>query len=357
MTITNTSMQRALAAKLVVTGHLDTAAETILYAWTTAWDELVSAWREALDELIASAISQPSGWPSPQQIVRSAKASKALEYARNALNDLSVSTGAFIVDGLDDLVKQAWGWERLISWSQLPPNAHITWRHDPHSVEAIVRRTTERIESLLAVLPDEQVAVMRRALIRGVATGLNPREAADIMMRRTRDAFLGGRARAETIARTEMIDAWREGARQSRLANRDVLKGWRWTATLSSRTCPACLVMDGTIHDLDEKGPEGHQNCRCTAAPVTKSWAELGFTDIPEPEENYPTGRQWYNQQPQHVQKKIMGRKRWDDLNSGRLKWEDIPVVKHSSGWRDSIVTRPRGAQPSTNPGAAGGIR
>ena len=87
------------------------------------------------------------------------------------------------------------------------------------------------------------------------------------------------------IARTEMLDANREAALETRKTNNDILECWEWWAQLdSSRTCISCIAQHGTRHPADEPGPLDHHQGRCVAVPATKSWRELGF-DIDEPDE------------------------------------------------------------------------
>ena len=100
--------------------------------------------------------------------------------------------------------------------------------------------------------------------------------------------------------------------------------------------------MDGTVSDLDEPGPLGHQNCRCTAVPITKTWADLGFTDIPEPDvDEPPTGREWFDKQPEKVQRQIMGPKRLSLYQQNKIGWDDMHTIRRTPYWRDSIGVKP----------------
>src|SRR5579872_2469598 len=62
--------------------------------------------------------------------------------------------------------------------------------------------------------------------------------------------------RAQTIARTEMLNAYRDSNLATFQANSDVVSGWVWTADLSARSCPACIFMNGSVHGLDEEMDE-----------------------------------------------------------------------------------------------------
>lgn len=87
---------------------------------------------------------------------------------------------------------------------------------------------------------------------------------------------VGNEARAELIARTEVMTAANEGQRE----------GWRqavesglladdarvaWIATGDASVCPICDELDGQVRDMDGQypdpggdGPPQHPRCRCT---------------------------------------------------------------------------------------------
>jgi hypothetical protein len=210
-------------------------------------------------------------------------------------------------------------------------------------IDAIVRRTAEQINARHWPLADEATERMKRELVRGVVVGDNPRDAAARMVRNLEGEFNGGLARALNLARTEIIAAHREAAQIGQERHEDVLDGWVWMCELNAsrgRTCPACLALHGTVHPLSEPGPKGHQQCRCSRAPKTKSWADLGFDDIDEPDDLVPDGRALFDSLPEAEQVEIMGRRRLALLRSGDITWEDLPELRTTSGWRDSWGTR-----------------
>jgi SPP1 gp7 family putative phage head morphogenesis protein len=256
------------------------------------------------------------------------------------LEELGVQSGVHIVQGLPDLIAgQELALARIIA-SQVPDTFTIDWsRVSDAQLEAIVKRSTQQITSTLRPLPAEVYAGMKAELIRGVVTGTNPNQVARIMMKRFGTRFEGGLWRARTIARTEMLSATRDAALASRQENRAVLSGWRWLCSLSSRTCPACLSMNGRTFEIDEPGPDDHQNGRCTAVPVAKSWRELGI-DADEPESQFPDAQAWFKAQTAQTQQQIMGKARLDALNSGKLDWGNLAVKRSNPGWRDSYHPR-----------------
>lgn len=119
----------------------------------------------------------------------------------------------------------------------------------------------------------------RSLLLTGLATGVNPR----VTSREIRKLFDAERHRIDTIVRTETLRAAREGARKNMLNNADVVKGWQWYSRRDKRTCAVCFAQHGTMYELKTKMAT-HPNCRCMMVPVTKTWEELGFRNIPNPE-------------------------------------------------------------------------
>ena len=182
---------------------------------------------------------------------------------------------------------------------------------------------------------------MRRELIRGVAAGSNPRETARRMVKRAEGGFNGGLTRAMTIARTEMLDAHRQAAQHGQDRHTDVLTGWVWLCHLGPRTCPACLVHHGTVHTADEAGPHGHQCCRCSRMPKSKSWADLGFDGLDDPGDDVPDARAWFDAQPESVQLQIMGPERLRLLTAGKVSWADLAQLRRTRGWRDAWHVTP----------------
>ena len=132
------------------------------------------------------------------------------------------------------------------------------------------------------------------------------------------------------------MDAYRNAARESWKANEDILGGWQWVAELGPRTCRACVALHGQIFPLSERGPDDHPNGRCTGAPVTKTWAELGFRDIPETrmEIGAGAGENWLRRQPLNVQQHILGQRGQAAWAAGQWPSTEWAAHKDSTTWR-----------------------
>lgn len=339
MSINRRTLEEARRARIAIDRSVDATTRELVIAWGRAWGETVDAYAEAIDDLIKVGDGK---WPPRYKINRAQRAQRALALAARELDQLGKQAGVTISRRLSDLVHQAVRWEQMIARTQLPPGedftgARLSWTEpDEDAIRSMVKRSTTTIENQLNPLSRDAQQVMKRELIRGTVIGDNPRVAARRMIERTEGAFNGGLARANNIARTEMLDAYRSSALETRKRNRSVLRGWTWMATLDHRTCGSCLAQHGSFHPVGEPGPLDHQQGRCTAITVTKTWADLGF-DAPEPAPvNLPDAEAWFNAQPVAVQRSILGPTRLELYRNGQLSFSDLSKRKRNPNWRSS---------------------
>lgn len=319
--------------------HVDQAVNELLRQWVRCWDEIADEWQAAVADIIAA--KAEGGQPSWHQIRRLRRVVRAMDLTATQLDRLAEQAQVQIVGALPAIVQDAARGEAMLIAAQLPvliPG----WDHvDPDAMAAIVRRATQRITKLTRPLKADTLDAIRSVLIRGVAAGTAPRVQARQMVARVNDRFELGYYRAENIARTEMLDAHRQAALKQRVANRDVLQGWRWVCHPSERTCRACLSKHGVMYDVAEPGPDGHPRCRCTAEPVTKTWRDLGIdlddTDRHEPE----TGEQWLRRQPGPVQDLVLTKAGAAAWRRGDWPASDWAVTKKEKGWRRAVYAAP----------------
>ncbi|MGN6413798.1 phage minor head protein [Flexivirga sp.] len=338
MAVSRETLRLANGLRIAILATLDATDAAILRAWGSAWDELAHEWDAAISDLVAA--SKDGKWPSAAKIRRAKRAQNALAVTREALVELGKQLPITVAEALPKTTQEAADWQRRLASSQLPAGAKDLAMVDPDALAAIVKRTTEQVTSLSRPLSVQAEAAMRAALIRGVAVGDNPRTVGADMLRRVQGGFDGGRARATMIARTEMLDAHRAASLAQNKANADVLTGWEWLSALDKRTCPACWAQHGTFHRIDERGPDGHQQCRCTRLPATQSWKDLGF-NIEEPDSLMPSAQDVFNSMPREDQLAVMGKTRLDLLDSGSVDWSDLAVKRENPGWRPSWVPTP----------------
>lgn len=190
--------------------------------------------------------------------------------------------------------------------------------------------------TLLAGLGARAQAEAREKLIEGVALGLGTRE----IGRNLRTAFGGNGIRSLLVARTEVIRSYRDAALSTYRRNPEVIQGWYWIASLGPRTCPVCIARHGSFHPLDEEFAS-HPSCRCSPAPATKSWADLGFPDLDETRIEPETGEEWFARQDPLTQKRILGPGKFRLYEDGELRLDDLVGEKVSPIWGKTLVERP----------------
>ena len=310
-----------------VSRMLDQISDEVLATWVRAWSDIEA-------ELLRD-------WPD-SRIMQRRRLEQARRMAAARIIEAVEATGVTLTARARAMIERGmWEQPELIA-AQMPPQLHATLIRPPGvEVDLMVARVQQQITARTYELSAEATQAMNRALVLGVAKGENPRDTARRMVEQARGAFNGGLNRAQVIARTEMIDAHRDAAEASQNANADVLAGWEWHAQLGPRTCPSCIAQHGRLHDLDEPGPLDHQQGRCARVPVTKTWAELGFPGIEEPRPRTQTGQEWFEQQPESVQRSILGPKRYEAWLEGDYPPEAWSVRKTTDGWRDSFHVGP----------------
>jgi uncharacterized protein with gpF-like domain len=174
--------------------------------------------------------------------------------------------------------------------------------------------------------------------VRGVAAGDNGEDIAHTAAR-VQAAWDLTLTRAINIARTEILDAYRNAMWRSDQANSDVLAGWVWTSALDRRTCPGCWSKHGTVYPTSTPGPWDHQQGRCARVPVVRPWRELGI-DLDEPPGAGRDARAVFDALSEKDQLAIMGPGRLAALRAGQIEWSDLAIRRPNPAWRDSFAAR-----------------
>jgi len=116
-------------------------------------------------------------------------------------------------------------------------------------------------------------------LVDGLAAGQNPRQIAREM---TKQIDSINKARALTIARTEIIHAHAEGQLDSfeRLGATELAVMAEWSTAGDDRVCPQCLPLEGVVMTIKEARGilPRHPNCRCAWIPANVAEDRRGQT-------------------------------------------------------------------------------
>lgn len=153
-------------------------------------------------------------------------------------------------------------------------------------------------------------------LVDAIATGTNPRVIGQLLQRE----FGLGLTWSLTTARTAQLWTYREATRQSYLANRDVVSGWKWWSALDSRTCVSCLAQHGRVYPLEETLND-HHNGRCSMLPIVPMARRLGIQPLPT-----TTGEDWFRAQPSAAQQQQMGPGLWQAWQDGAVSFDQLSV-------------------------------
>lgn len=248
----------------------------------------------------------------------------------------------------------------LLALGEVPAGINIKWFSlNRRAVETMVgmNQPGSPLHMLFSVFGAEGLSLAKTALEDALILGQGPRDVA----RALRDALGVSLTRALTIARTEMLRAYRTANLASYKENRHIVKGWKWMATLDKRTCASCFAMHGKVFDIDEEFVS-HPNCRCTAAAVTPTWEEIGNRyglDLSELDQREVetmeslmargyteeqanqylmrslTGEQAFGMLDEKTQQEILGKAKFLAWKDGAFEFADLSVMTHSPIWGD----------------------
>jgi len=127
--------------------------------------------------------------------------------------------------------------------------------------------------------------------------------------------------KAETLARTITNHTANTARNETMKENADVLDGYKWLATLDSRTSLVCASRDGIVYPVDDRSPKppAHFNCRSTITFVVNPEYDLGADiegtrpskgDSKQDVSSDLTYDQWLRKQSPEFQNEVLGRKR-----------------------------------------------
>ena len=126
-----------------------------------------------------------------------------------------------------------------------------------------------RIGWAAELISEETASLLAQELAAGFAAG----ESMDEIAKRITDTFdFFNEARAQRIARTEIMSASNQGALQG-YSESGVVEQVEFYAALDERTCDMCSDMHGETFDIDDAPPlpdSTHPNCRCVYIPIVE---------------------------------------------------------------------------------------
>ncbi|WP_423903016.1 minor capsid protein [Campylobacter showae] len=189
-------------------------------------------------------------------------------------------------------------------------------------------------------------ADQKKRLERELKIGVSLGETTPMLAQRIAQALQKNKRDATAIALTGAGAIVSEIRQAFFEANDDVIKCYKYQATLDTRTSELCRAYDGLTWDKDYK-PIGHDfpfrkprvnthfNCRSTIIPVTKSWDELGARGMDEasgrtrssmngyvPQDM--TFNDWLKTQSPETIEKTLGKGRAELFMQGKITMRDL---------------------------------
>ncbi len=216
----------------------------------------------------------------------------------------------------------------------IPPGIALSFNRLPvGALESMVGflQDGSPLARLLAELGTTQVQRIGELLQNGLALGWNPRKVAGMIHREVGMAL----TRSLRITRSEMLRAWRRSSIQGYRDQRGLVKGYKRHAQQDTRTCIACLLEDGHLYETEDEFTD-HVQGRCAVIPVTRSWAELGFPNIPDTNAEWEAGRDWFLRQDESTQRSILGNGMYGAWQGGEISLDDMKTLHRSQEWGDA---------------------
>jgi len=148
-----------------------------------------------------------------------------------------------------------------------------------------------------------------------------------------------------------------EGGGDSSVANMESLGGF--FDTLAPYVCLDSVLeiniscFDGHVYNLQTAGKwynagnsiQQHGGCvkfpivhNCSMLPITPSWEELGFTDMPETRLDIEAGESWFGKLTETAQRGYMGDTLYEGYKAGAFDFSQLVKETYSPAWGRTIT-------------------
>lgn len=204
----------------------------------------------------------------------------------------------------------------------------IPWKHIPEETLLEIGKMKflgSDLDQFVNTVKKKQLPILAQEFQAALISG----ESIDQVARRLVDSLGYSLTAAKAAARTAINAASNRGLEQIYKANKDLMKGLQYTATLDTTTCEICGGYDGQIYKFGTSRPHtpAHINCRCLYVPWMKSAAELGLgpLELPAAARASMDGKaaatlaypDWFLKQRDARQIDILGKKKYYAWKSG----------------------------------------
>lgn len=245
---------------------------------------------------------------------------------------------------LADLVAYEQGYQQQLFQNTLPVTFEVATVPVAQVVSSAMARPFQGrlLSEWMAGLEAEKAAKIRDAIRIGYVEGQTIPEMVARLRGTKAKQYQDGileitRRNAETIVRTAVSHTANHTRHKFAEANDDLVKGWKFLATMDSRVTVLCASLDGKVFPIGEgPQPPRHMNCRSSSTFVLRSWKELGIDlkEFPEGTRATYDGQvpanltygEWLKSKPAAFQDEVLGK------TKGKLFRAGMPI--------DSFVNR-----------------
>ncbi|MBP6468910.1 MAG: NUDIX domain-containing protein [Chloroflexi bacterium] len=186
---------------------------------------------------------------------------------------------------------------------------------------AAIAQAGRPLNKLLENAYPTAVAGLTHELLYGTAVGRNPRETARVAIRK---GLAQGLNHILLVARDQQIRNYREMVRQRYKAS-SVVYGYMRLAARNTRTCLACIALDGTVYDTGQVMAL-HPQDRCSMVPLVE-----GF-----PLPQIKPASEWFKSLDEDEQRRMMGDGRYEAWRDGLFDFRQLVTVGHHPVWGPS---------------------
>lgn len=211
------------------------------------------------------------------------------------------------------------------------------------------------VEQWLAGVPRKVTQRIAQGYARGETVEELTRAIRGTKARNFRDGLLDvTRREAEAVARTTVQHYASAGRQATWEANKDVVSGYRFVATLDSRTTATCRSLDGQVFELG-KGPVPpvHINCRSTTVAELNPRLGLDFLDTGatrSSKDGYVPAElsyyDWLGTQPAAFQNDVLGPTRAELFRKGGLSADEFASLQLDRSFRPTTLDEMRRREP-----------
>jgi SPP1 gp7 family putative phage head morphogenesis protein len=200
--------------------------------------------------------------------------------------------------------------------SQNPVRFVRASREVEQAIMAVTQQQLSPLQAVMGRVASGAVTDFADILTSGVLLGENPNKIAARLAKRLGTDL----SKAQLIARTETLRAYRTSSLQTYRANGDVVREWEWHASTDDRTCAVCWAMHGQRVDLQfSRGT--HPNCRCAMIPVVRFGPDREL------------GTELFDRLPADQQERILGPSKFDAYRAGVVSLPQLVEVRQSALW------------------------